>query len=118
MKKIDFCEEAIKSGNYKDAGINYTIYWAYINSQEAGTELLNFGDVIWEADIEAIVDFLKRAEIQEFTISCCSTSMINILAAFEKFGARIAGTTEVNAKYMDYATGEKRKEPAIKLAFE
>ena len=72
--------------------------------------------MIWDEDIEAIADTLKENGITEFTISCQFSSLINTLVKFEKHGFRIVGSTEVNAIYTDFATGELAKIPALKLS--
>ena len=116
MKEIALFEAARKNPeNYKDAGISYTVYWAYNRTREARNELLDFSEVIWEQDVEEIAAFLKQEEITEFTISCSSTGLIPILAAFEKIGIKMVGTTEVFATYKDWSTGEAAIIPAIRM---
>lgn len=116
MKEIALFEAARKNPeDYKDTGINYTIYWAYNYTKEAGNELLDFHEAIWERDVEEIAEFLKREGITEFTISSSSTGLIAILAAFEKLGVKMAGTTEVFANYIDWSTGKAAILPAIQM---
>ena len=56
MKRIELFERAIaeKARNLKDYGINSTMFWAYRKSMEAGNDSIDFGEVIWDEDIEAI----------------------------------------------------------------
>lgn len=116
MKKIELFETAKDSGkSFEELGINRTLYWAYRNSQEAGNELIDFNECIWEYDIEPIVAALREFKIKEFTISSTFSSLIETLAAFEKFGCRMAGLTEVKASYTDHITGEAKVIPAIKM---
>lgn len=37
-----------------------TMYRAYLDSQKAGNESLNFYEIIWEKDIESIIDLCKK----------------------------------------------------------
>ncbi len=116
MKTITLFEEAKDSGkNFEELGINRTLYWAYKNSKEAGNQLIDFNECIWEYDIEPIVTALKKFKITEFTISSTFSSLIETLAAFEKFGCHMAGLTEVKASYTDHITGEAKVIPAIKM---
>lgn len=55
MKEIKVFEQAkAKKANFKESGINSTMYWAYENSKKAGNETIDFSDVIWDGDIEPI----------------------------------------------------------------
>ena len=116
-KKIDLFERAIaeQAGSLKDYGINGTAFWAYRKSVDAGNDLVDFSEVIWDTDIEAIADTFNTAGITEFTISSTFSSLIPTLAAFEKHGFKMAGLTEVNANYTDWQTGERARIPAIKM---
>ena len=117
MKKIELFERAIaeKAKNLKDYGINSTLFWAYRESIEAGNELINFSEVIWDKDVEEISESLLENEIFEFTISSTFSSLIPTLAEFEKYGFQMAGLTKVKAKYKDWETGENQIIPAIRL---
>lgn len=117
MKKIELFEKAIreKAASLKDYGINGTAFWAYRNSIESENEYIDFDDVIWDYDIKPITDCFKENEIDEFTISSTFSSLIPTLAAFEAEGYKMAGLTEVNARYMDWGTGKRARIPAIKM---
>ncbi len=41
--------------NSTEENINIRLFWAYKHSLEAGNDLINFYDVIWERDIEGTV---------------------------------------------------------------
>ena len=118
MKKIDLFERAIaeQAGSLKDWGINGTAFWAYRKSIDAGNELIDFSEVIWDDDIDAIVQTFTDSSITEFTISSTFSGLIATLAAFDKHGFKMAGITEVNANYTDWLTGERAKVPAIRMA--
>lgn len=117
MKKIELFERAIaeQAGSLKEWGINQTLFWAYRDSITAGNEEINFDDVIWDYDIEEIANTLKENDITEFTISSTFSSLIPTLAEFEKHGFRMAGLTEVKAKYKDWQTGKQAVLPAIRM---
>ena len=117
MKKIERFEQAIenKVKDLRAEGINPTLFWAYRESIEAGNEKINFSECIWEHDIEDIANCLKENGIVEFTISSTFSSLIETLAEFQKHGFKMAGLTEVNARYTAIGSDEKAKLPAIKM---
>ncbi len=120
MKEIRKFEEVIsnpdkKGKSYKELGINRTMFLAYKHSKEAENELIDFNEVIWDYDIEGIVDNLKAEDIKEFTISCTFSTLLSTPAEFEKFGVFMNGLTTVNTGYTDWNTGEKEKIPAIRM---
>ncbi len=118
MKKIELFEKAIaeQAGSLADYGINGTMFWAYRKSLDAGNDLIDFNEVIWDEDIEAIAKCMNENSITEFTISSTFSGLIPTLAAFDKLGFTMAGITEVNATYTDIWTGKKAIIPAIRMA--
>lgn len=109
MKTIDKIEK-VKNINVllEDVGINRTFYWAYIRTQETTNEILDFNDVIWESDVEGIIKNCKEFGLKEITISSRFASLIEILAEFEKQGAKLAGLTQVTSRF--YACGTNNYE--------
>lgn len=117
MKRIDLFERAIaeKTGSLADYGINNTMFWAYRRSQQAGNDLIDFNEVIWDEDVVAIAACLKDNGIAEFTISSTFSGLIPTLAAFDKLGFKVSGITEVNATYIDFRTNELARIPAVRM---
>ncbi len=109
MKTIDKIEK-VKNMNVllEDVGINRTFYWAYIRTQETTNENLDFEDVIWESDVEGIIKNCKEFGLKEITISSRFSSLIDILAEFEKQGAKLIGLTKVTSRF--YACGTNNYE--------
>ena len=108
MKKINaFVNQA------KD--INPTAFWAYRRSEDAGNDLIDFSEVIWDEDIDPIAETFRENDITEFTISSTFSGLIPTLAAFERHGFKMAGITEVNATYTDWQTGKRARIPAIRM---
>ena len=112
MQKIKVFEEA---KNNKDSNVNYKVYWAYENAKEAGNELLDFNDVIWEQDIPEIIEACRENNITTFTISSTFSSLITTLAEFERLGCQMSGLVKVKSCNTDYQTGEHQIIPAIKM---
>lgn len=120
MKEIKAFEQAVEN-KVKDLsaeGINGTMFWAYQRSKECGNELIDFSEVIWEKDVEAIVKTCKENDIKEFTISSRFSDLINTLVEFEKFGCKMNGLTKVNASYKHWQTQDYDIIPAIKMIVE
>ena len=114
MKEIKAFEEAKATGaNFKESGINSTMYWAYERSKEAGNDTIDFSEVIWDYDIEPIVKACRTYGIDHITISSTFSGLIATLAEFEKHGCKMDGLTKVKTRYSDWQTGEKQILPAI-----
>ena len=96
------------------AGTNYTVYEAYQKSKNIGKDFIDFYDLIWPNEIEAIVNTLKANGIKEFTISCRSTNLIDCLVVFEKFNCKMNSLTEIKTgwKRID---GSVETIPALKM---
>ena len=115
MKKIAAFESAIAKEikDIREEGINPTVFWAYRTSINSGNDLIDFNEVIWEHDIEAINAIFAENNITEFTISSNFSGLIKTLVAFEKYGYKIAGITQINASHKDWITGEHAKADAL-----
>lgn len=116
MKAIDKIEK-VKNMNVllEDVGINRTFYWAYIRTQETTNEILDFNDVIWENDVEGIIKNCKEFGLKEITISSRFTSLIDILAEFEKQGAKLVGLTQVTSRFYALGTNDNEVINALKI---
>lgn len=116
MKTIDKIEK-VKNMNVllEDVGINRTFYWAYIKTQETTNENLDFEDVIWESDVEGIIKNCKEFGLKEITISSRFSSLIDILAEFEKQGAKLAGLTQVTSRFYACGTNNYELINAVKI---
>lgn len=99
MKKIEKFEEAKENQKtYEEANINSTLGQAYFRSQDADYDLINFDDVIWDHDVEAIVNECKAQNITMITITSGYSGMIQTFGAFDKLGCRIVGMTELKKR--------------------
>lgn len=95
---------------------------AYFYSEEAGNDLINFDDVIWDYDIDEIIENCQRFGITEFTISSTFSSLILTIAEFEKKGCKLQGLVEINSRHDDWKAcfeekpSVKERIPAFKLS--
>lgn len=100
MKRIDVLEKAAANGTkYADINVNPTFGMAYFYSKDAGNRLPNFAEVIWERDIEAIIENCRRFGITDFTISSTFSGLLTTIAEFEKHGCHMVRLVEVYANY-------------------
>jgi len=114
--RIEALDKAYENHEYYgDIDMNRTLQTAYLYSLEAGNELPNFGDVIWDDDIEAIIADCRKYGITEFTISSTFSSLIQTVATFEESGCKLDGIVKINSRFSDWHTGEKEIIPAFKM---
>ena len=123
MKKIEILEKAAENGtSYKDINVNSTFGAAYFYSVEAGNDLINFAEVIWDYDIDEIIENCQRFGITEFTISSTFSSLILTIAEFEKKGCKLQGLVEINSRHDDWKAclegkpSVKERIPSFKLS--
>lgn len=81
MKKINAFENAIANQvkDIRTEGINPTAFWAYRRSEDAGNDLIDFSEVIWDEDIDPIAETFRENDITEFTISSTFSGLIPTL---------------------------------------
>lgn len=97
MKIIDLFEKAI---NGKDGTqINATLMTAYCNSKEYGLAELNFDEVIWQDDIDSIVNTCRRAGIHTFTISSPTGCLLDVLYELQNRGCNVDGMERITMWY-------------------
>lgn len=117
MKRIAKYDE-LKNGREDDRfkTANLTIYRAYIDSLEADTEDLNFNDVIWEKDIDKIIETCREENLKQITISSSFSSLTNTLWEMIKYGCKITGMKLIPTIYETYNTDTGKMEKDLKPA--
>lgn len=88
---------------------------AYLYGKEAGNELPNFADVIWDYDVESIVLDCRKFGVKEFTISSTFSSIIEIIAKFEEFGCTLDGVVKIKNRYAKFKKVGRQFIPAFKM---
>ena len=71
---------------------------AYEKSRDNENEILNFDDIIWDDEVEAITACMKENSIKAFTYSCSATNAIETLWLFKQAGCTIGEIVEVNLR--------------------
>ena len=96
-------ERLISSGkkwwNVSEDEANRTLFNAYYNSKGDNLDMLDFGDVIWDTDVQPIADTLRGEGIKEFSISIPQANIAEILAAFSDLGIVIQGMIRIKKRY-------------------
>ena len=105
MNTIDALDQQIATRTQTSST---SLLTAYMNTQRAGNELRDFAEGLYDSDVPSILDELKEHSTGEFTI------IWNLTQA----GATLRGMTQVNDRYPDPITGERRMIPAWHLAID
>ena len=106
MRRIEVLDKAAEAGiKYRDINVNATFGAAYFTSVDAENDLPDFSEVIWDHDIDEILE----------NMSSTFSSLIETIAELEKRGCNLEGLVEINSRYDDWQTGEKKKVPAFKM---
>ena len=105
---IEAIENAKPGMRWEEIGCHWTLGQAYLYSKEAGNDLPNFAEVIWDYDIEA-------NDITEFTISSTFSSLIETIAKFEELGCTLDGIVKVKERYTHFGSDEHALIPAFKM---
>lgn len=71
---------------------------AYEKSRDNENEILNFDDVIWDEEVEALTACMKENGIKDFTYSCRATNAVETLWLFKQAGCTIGEMVEVNLR--------------------
>lgn len=93
--------------------LNSTLFYAYEKAKKTGNRYIDFNDIIWEQDIEAIVTECKKAGLDYITISSTQSGIMETLAMFQQLGCKVGTMMQVKSSYIDFMTGETKDIPAI-----
>ena len=84
------------------------VWRAYRNSRDNENEILDFDDIIWDRDVEAITECLKENGIKDFTYSCRATDAVETLWLFKQAGCTIGEMVEVNLRKDFFGKGYEK----------
>ena len=80
----------------------------YEVSRDNGNDILNFDDIIWDDDVEALTACMKENGIKAFTYSCRAASSIDTLWLFKQAGCTIGDLVEINIREEFYGEGYEK----------
>ena len=84
------------------------VWRAYRNSRDNENEILNFDDIIWDRDVEALTACMKENGIKAFTYSCRATDAVETLWLFKEAGCTIGEMVEVNLRKDFFGKGYEK----------
>ena len=84
------------------------IWREYDQARENGNALLDINDVVWDKDVEALVNCLRQYGIKKFTFSSGWSSAGDTAWLFQQNGCKLEGLVEINGN-MNYLSGEHEK---------
>lgn len=88
--------------------IAWNIWRAYEHSRESENEILNFDDIIWDRDVEALTTCMRENGIKAFTYSCRATDAVETLWLFKEAGCTIGEMVEVNLRKDFFGNGYEK----------
>ena len=112
---IEAIENAKTGMKWSDIGVQWTLAQAYLYSKDAGNELPNFAEVIWDDQIEEILADCRRLGVKEFTISSTFSSLIETIARFEELGCTLDGIVRIKERYTHFGSDDRALIPAFKM---
>ena len=92
----------------KMGDIAWRIWRAYKYSRDNENKILNFDDIIWDRDVEALTACMKKNGIKAFTYSCPATDAIETLWLFKEAGCTIGEMVEVNVRKNFFGKGYEK----------
>lgn len=113
MKEIKVFEEVKRGKKFPKTGINKTLFWGYERSKNLGNETINFYELVWDNDVDPIIEICRASGFEYITISSPFSGLIATLAEFEKRGCRVGGLTTVKAWKTETGQEEDEYIPAI-----
>lgn len=111
MDTIDALEQQIATREQVNSS---TLLRAYIATQEAGNELLDFSEYISDTALPGFTDELDSAGVTEFTISARQSDMAATLIEITEQGWELVGLTRVLERFTDFS-GNRGEVPAFHL---
>lgn len=112
---IQTIENAKPGMKWDEIGCHWTLGQAYLWSREAGNDLPNFAEVIWDDDIETILNDCRKLGVKEFTISSTFSSLITTIARLEELGCTLDGIVKIKDRYTHFGREERDLIPAFKM---
>ena len=82
------------------------VYNLYKSAQQRGNEYIDLYDVIWDKDVPALIDRLRKAGIQKFTFSSTWSSTVETAWLFLQNGCKLEGMAEINGTCQAFMSDE------------
>ena len=104
-------------GSIDEKGEAYArIYRDYKNARDKGNEYIDFRDVIWDKDVEGLVNCMRENGIDRFTFSSGWSSAVETAWLFKENGCELEGLIQINGDQNFFKEEEYEKVPAYLFA--
>ena len=85
------------------------VYRLYQEAVERGNEHIDLNEVIWEKDVEGLIQLLRENGVEHFTFSSTWSSAVEVAWLFTQNGCTLEGLVEINGPHTNAFTGEREK---------
>ena len=85
------------------------LYREYELSRDSGNELLDINDVVWDKDVEELINCMRENGIRRFTFSSTWSGAVETAWLFQKNGCRLIGLAEINSRTKKILSDEHEK---------
>ena len=72
------------------------IYRSYRDAMELGNDSIDFNEVIWDNEVEGLIESLRRFGIEKFTFSSTWSSAVKTAWLFKENGCTLEGLVKIN----------------------
>ena len=84
----------------------------YQDAKKRGNENIDLHDNIWDKDVPALIERLRKAGIKKFTFSSTWSSTVQTAWLFLQNGCKVKGMAEINGTTTAFMSGEYERVPA------
>ena len=88
------------------------MFQRYKEARERGNEYIDLNDVIWDNQVEGLIETFRRLGIEKFTFSSGWSDAVKTAWLFLENGCTPEGMTEINTGYKPFMASEYEKAPA------
>lgn len=89
----------------------WRLYELYARARNVGNDYIDFNDVIWDKDVPAKIESLRKYGIEMFTFSSGWSSAVETAWLFLQNGCTLEGMTEINSQHKKIFTNEYERIP-------
>lgn len=90
----------------------WKVYQLFESAQERGNEYIDLRDNIWDKDVPALIDNLRKAGIQKFTFSSTWSNTVEPAWLFLQNGCKLEGMAKINGTSKAIMSEEYERVPA------
>lgn len=90
----------------------WRVFKMYEDAKDRGNEYIDLHDVIWDRDVPALIERLRKAGIDKFTFSSTWSSAVETAWLFVQNGCKLEGLTEIYGTCTAFMSDEYERVPA------